>query len=827
MIFGLLAGQKLLAQTDATDPQVICVGETRPYRVDYLENGGAGTTGSTYAWSILTPGFLGTISTNQGPGASSNAISINWGATAPGLYVLQVIETNSGCPGAPMQLNIQLTPLITPTFDPIGPLCQNSVAPTLPTSSTNSPAITGTWDAAISTTTVGTVVYTFTPAAGQCATTTTLSVTVTDQITPTFAAIGPLCQNSTAPTLPGTSIEGITGTWLPATINTATLGTTTYTFTPDGGQCSIVVTLDVDITTPVTPLFNQVADICSGDVLTALPTTSTNGITGTWAPALNNTTTTTYTFTPTAGLCATTTTMTINVNSLTTPLFTQVADICSGDALAALPTTSNNGINGTWSPALDNTTTTTYTFTPSAGQCANTTTMTINVNSNTTPLFTQVPDFCFGATLSPLPTTSNNGITGSWSPALDNTITGTYTFTPDVGQCATTTTMTINVIAPATPTFTQVADFCIGTITSPLLTTSLEGVTGTWSPAFDNTITSTYTFTPAAGQCYTTTTMTLTVLPLNTPTFNPVADVCSGTTMTALPTTSLEGYTGSWSPALNNTTTTTYTFTPTAGQCASTTTLIITILPLPTASIASGPTCSVDLLTWSVDVTVSGGTVTSTSGTVTNPTGNNWTIAGVAAGVNITLTITENGCDNTLVINAPNCNCPTVAAPIGTDEDYCIGAATIPGLTATILAGQTLNWYDAASGGTLVGTGSPFVPAAPGTYYAEAVDNTTLCVSQRTAVTLTENPLPVVNALGDATLCQGESTTLSATGALTYVWSPTTGLSPTTGTPVTATPPVGTITYTVTGTDGNGCENTDTVTVIVNPTPTTSPIYHD
>ena len=37
--------------------------------------------------------------------------------------------------------------------------------------------------------------------------------------------------------LPTSSNNGITGTWSPATINTATVGTTTYTFTPAAGQC--------------------------------------------------------------------------------------------------------------------------------------------------------------------------------------------------------------------------------------------------------------------------------------------------------------------------------------------------------------------------------------------------------------------------------------------------------------------------------------------------------------------------------------------------------------------------------------------------------------
>src|SRR5687768_1521821 len=138
--------------------------------------------------------------------------------------------------------------------------------------------------------------------------------------------------------------------------------------------------MTITVNANVTQTFTQVAPICSGDALSALPTTSNNGITGTWAPALNNTATTTYTFTPAAGQCATTATMTITVNPNVTPTFTQVAPICSGDALSALPTTSNNGITGTWAPALNNTATTTYTFTPAAGQCATTASMTITVN---------------------------------------------------------------------------------------------------------------------------------------------------------------------------------------------------------------------------------------------------------------------------------------------------------------------------------------------------------------------------------------------------------------------------------------------------------------
>ncbi|MES2763481.1 MAG: BspA family leucine-rich repeat surface protein [Bacteroidota bacterium] len=63
------------------------------------------------------------------------------------------------------------------------------------------------------------------------------------------------------------------------------------------------------------------------------------------------------------------------------PTFAPVATICSGGSLLPLPTTSGNGVTGTWSPALDNTTTQTYTFTPTAGQCSFTETLTITVNN--------------------------------------------------------------------------------------------------------------------------------------------------------------------------------------------------------------------------------------------------------------------------------------------------------------------------------------------------------------------------------------------------------------------------------------------------------------
>jgi len=64
----------------------------------------------------------------------------------------------------------------------------------------------------------------------------------------------------------------------------------------------------------------------------------------------------------------------------------------------------------------------------------------------------------------------------------------------------------------------------------------------------------------------------------------------------------------------------------------------------------------------------------------------------------------------------------------------------------------------------------------------------------------------------DVTLCTGTTAALSATGATTYSWNPST--NPPSGATVNSSPNIST-TYTVTGTDGNGCQNYAAVGVSV------------
>lgn len=307
---------------------------------------------------------------------------------------------------------------------------------------------------------------------------------------------------------PGQDITiGPTGT-AQVTVPNATINQTIYltqVFSLNAGCAyDLSVTAIVRIMPPF-PTFNQVNPICQGDSLSALPTTSNNGVDGTWSPAINNQQTTTYTFTPLLS-CSETVTMTITVNPKIIPTFSQVEPICTGTTLSSLPTTSINGYKGAWSPALNNLQTTTYTFTPTpiSGICLAPTTMTIVVSQAAIPTFNPVDPICIGATLSALPTTSNNSIEGTWAPALNNQQTTTYTFTPTNASCQGLGHITIVVNQPTPPVFPSFPALCFGDNQFALPLVSTNGISGSWAPQINPTTTTTYTFTPNTNECATT-----------------------------------------------------------------------------------------------------------------------------------------------------------------------------------------------------------------------------------------------------------------------------------------------------------------------------------
>lgn len=398
------------------------------FQYSYTIDGGAPITGSFSAPSHYTV-------TGLSPGQSV-AFTLTWAGLC-GINSKTITCTSSCLTTA------------APNFGPIAPICAGTTAPVLPSVSPN--GISGSWSpGAISNATSGT--YVFTPTS-PCSSPQTVNVTVTPKVTPTFNPIPAVCQNSPAPVLPSMSTNAtpISGSWSPA-VSTATIGTRTYTFTPNPGQCttSSPVTLALTVTSNTVPQFAPVQPFCSGTNPPVLPTTSLNGITGSWSPALvSNTASGNYTFTPAPGQCAASKVITTTVTPSPVPLFAQIAPFCSGTIAPLLPQTSNNGITGTWNPPLvSNTGSGNYTFTPTPGQCGAATTMQILVNSPTAPDFANI-SFCSGSSVPSLPGTSPNGIHGTWSPPIiDPTTPSQYVFTPNEGECATPQTINVGISVP-------------------------------------------------------------------------------------------------------------------------------------------------------------------------------------------------------------------------------------------------------------------------------------------------------------------------------------------------------------------------------------------
>ena len=581
----------------ATSPNGI-TGTWNPAAISNTANGSyvftpdAGQCATTATLNVtidtnITPDFPTTLTFCNGDTVpalqptSPNGITGTWNPaaisnTASGSYVF---TPNAGQCATTTTLNVTINNNITPDFSTSLVFCNGDTVPALQATSPN--GITGTWNpAAISNTASGN--YVFTPNAGQCATTTTLNVTINNNITPDFASSLIICTGSAAPLLNTTSPNGITGTWSPATVSNTTNGS--YVFTPDAGQCATTAILNVTVTNNITPDFATALSFCYGDGIPLLNTTSPNGITGFWnPPTISNTSSGTYIFTPDAGQCATTATLNVTINNNITPDFPTTLTFCNGDAIPALQPTSPNGITGTWNPAtISNTASGSYLFTPNAGQCATTATLNVTINNAITPDFPTTLTFCNGDAIPALQPTSPNGINGTWSPAsISNTTSGNYVFTPNAGQCATTATLNVTINNNIVPDFPTSLAFCNGDTVPALQATSPNGITGTWNPAtISNTANGNYVFTPNAGQCAVTTTLNVTINNNITPDFPTSLVFCNGDTVPALQATSPNGITGTWSPAsINNTASGNYVFTPNAGQCATNMTLRVTITP--------------------------------------------------------------------------------------------------------------------------------------------------------------------------------------------------------------------------------------------------------
>jgi gliding motility-associated-like protein len=182
----------------------------------------------------------------------------------------------------------------------------------------------------------------------------------------------------------------------------------------------------------------------------------------------------------------------------------------------------------------------------------------------------------------------------------------------------------------------------------------------------------------------------------------------------------------------------------------------------------------------------------------------------------------NNGVVNGVAFNPVSTQTYTVT---GTDAFGCTGTDQVlvtvnplpvvdAGAPQTVCQGTliTLNGSGAVSytWNNGVTNGVPFTASTTQTY--TVTGTSALGCTNTDQVTITVNPSPTVNAGIDQAVCQGGSVTLTASGAQSYSWN--NGVI--NGVPFI---PGSTTTYTVTGTNANGCQGTDQVIVTVNPLP--------
>lgn len=275
------------------------------------------------------------------------------------------------------------------------------------------------------------------------------------------------------------------------------------------------------------------------------------------------------------------------------------------------------------------------------------------------------------------------------------------------------------------------------------------------------------------------------------------------------------GYTYGWAPSGGSSTSAsslasgTYTVTVTdANSCTATTTATIGASTGITVAVSSQTNVSCNGGTnGTATVTPAGGTGTYTY-TWTGSTSTSATATGLAAG-SYTVTATNGSCSNTTVVTITQP--AAITAVVNTTPATCSSATG----TATVAAGGgtgTLSylWNNAA-------TTSSITALNPGTASVTVTDASG-CTQTASGFVGTVGGI-IADAGADVIITQGQSTTLVATGGVTYTWSPATGLSCTACDSTIATP-LQTTTYCVTA-DSLSCTDTACVRVIVEvPCPT-------
>jgi PKD repeat protein len=830
-----------------------------------------------------TLNIAGAISYVWSPSATLNASTGNTVLAHPTFSTTYTV-TATGANGCTTTSNPIVTihplPVISFSQDPVS-ICLNSS-----TNITASGASTYQWSPAIGLNqTTGSFVNISSPVNTTytiigttiwgCIDTTTLSVTVNTNVVGS-ATDYQLCNGESSNL---SSVNASTYTWSPSAGLNTTVGpnviaspNTTTTYTVTGSTSSGCFTTDtvVIIVNPLPNVTLVPGNIiqCSGDTINFV------------AAGAN-----TYSWSPAAGLSSTSGSLVIGTPSISTTYTVLGTDIngCTGSATSIVGAYPLPSINAGNDLTLCNTpvTFTLSGFTPQGGVwsgfgisdpvnavfdpwlaglgihvvyydiinangCTNKDSIQITVTPVNFPVCGAPDTVCFFDPNFYLTTASPaggvwtgfgviNNASGLFNPTLAGPGIHPVIYTIGFGQCTRSDTSYVYVrSAPVLSIAPVVPSVCIGssinlsvsgaqTYTwSPVATlSSLTGATVTALP----TVTTTYTIN-AVDQFGCTSTLPIQVIVHPLPIINAGTNqtLCSyddptfifnftpfGGTWTGIGI--VDGFTGEFSPQVSGpgSFTINYTATDIYG-CSGEDSMIITVIN-PTASNAGN-----DI---SVCVNVAPFNLTGFS-----PANGTWTGTGIANSSAGTFNPALAGVGQFKLFYAPPATLcsysdsilvtvlptPTVNL-IAADNTICNGQST----NLTAAGGNTFIWSPSSSLSSSSGANVIATPTSTTTYTVITTDANNCSIS--TTIPVLINPLPIItiNPVAPA-ICIGQTANLTASGATTYTWSPSTLLNTTTGNTVTASP-LTLITYTVTGTDNNGCINTDDVIVTVNQLP--------
>ncbi len=254
-----------------------------------------------------------------------------------------------------------------------------------------------------------------------------------------------------------------------------------------------------------------------------------------------------------------------------------------------------------------------------------------------------------------------------------------------------------------------------------------------------------------------------------------------------------------------------YTVTPSYLSCAGNNfTIAVTVNELPNIAAITGATNVCTGLTTQLASATTGGTWTS-SNTAVATVNASGVVTGVTVGnVTISYSVTNaNGCTSSVSASV-NVNIGTSATITSAGSTtFCQGGS----VTLTANSGATYLWSNGAQTQSInVTSGGP---------YTVTVTNAGGCSITSAATTVTVNALPTTAAItGSTSLCVGTTTNL-ATTSVNPTWSSSnTSIATVSATGVVTGVSSGSATISYGITDANGCSNTASSVVVVNPLPT-------